>query len=121
MKAYVYQAALLCEACGVAKAAQRRPHMPEDFDPEDESTYDSDEYPKGPYGDGGGEADCPQHCDACDVFLENPLTGDGVAYVVETLIGDGVPGRSPLKEWTDYYGHPEIARALAQALGEVEE
>jgi len=28
----------------------------------------------GPYPDGGGEADAPQHCGGCGVFLENPLT-----------------------------------------------
>jgi hypothetical protein len=48
---------------------------------EKESSYDSDEWPKGPYCDGGGEADNPQHCACCTVFLCNPLTQDGVAYV----------------------------------------
>jgi hypothetical protein len=43
-----------------------------------ESDYDSDDLPKGPYADGGGEADTPQHCDDCRRFLENPLTGDGL-------------------------------------------
>jgi hypothetical protein len=28
-----------------------------------ESDYDSEDLPKGPYADGGGEADTPQHCD----------------------------------------------------------
>jgi hypothetical protein len=49
----------------------------------DQSSYDSDEYPKGPYPDGGGEADTPQHCDHCHCFLENPLTSDGYDYVRE--------------------------------------
>ena len=44
----------------------------------DENDYDSDDLPKGPYSNGGGEADTPQHCDGCGAFLENPLTGDGV-------------------------------------------
>jgi hypothetical protein len=42
-------------------------------DPTAEHTYDSDKFPKGPLADGGGESDCPQHCDTCGVFLENPL------------------------------------------------
>jgi hypothetical protein len=52
-------------------------------DLEDESSYDSDEYPKGPYPNGGGESDSPQHCADCREFLENPLTSDGYDYVRE--------------------------------------
>jgi hypothetical protein len=52
-------------------------------DTSDESSYDSDEWPKGPYGNGGGESDCPQHCGDCHEFLENPLTPDGYQYVRE--------------------------------------
>lgn len=88
MRVYVYQGALLCAACGERERARRLPHMIESafnlgvtFDPADESSYDSDDYPKGPYENGGGEADAPQHCDHCGTFLENPLTPDGVAYV----------------------------------------
>ncbi len=64
----------------------------------DESSYDSDEWPKGPYGDGGGEADVPQHCGHCKEFLENPLTPEGMAYVRE----------SQVDEWDSFY---EIDRA----------
>jgi hypothetical protein len=80
---YIYQAALLCSYCG---EAQRR-HLDEAFAENgaapgtDED--DSDRYPQGPYPGGGGEADCPQHCDQCGLFLENPLTPDGDAYVRE--------------------------------------
>jgi len=42
----------------------------------DESDYDRDNLPKGPCPDDGGEADTPQHCDTCGVFLGNPLTAD---------------------------------------------
>lgn len=31
--------------------------------------------------DGGGEADCPNHCSGCNAFLENPLTSEGEEYV----------------------------------------
>lgn len=69
MKVYVFQAALLCNDCGVAAANGL------------EYNEDSDHFPNGPWPDGGGEADCPQHCDHCGVFLENPLTPDGDTYV----------------------------------------
>ncbi len=58
-----------------------------------ESDYDSDEHPKGPYSDGGGESDSPQHCASCGTFLENPLTDEGVEYVRE----------SGNREWADFY------------------
>jgi hypothetical protein len=72
--AFVYCAALLCSDCGEAarKDITGAGHAP--ADPENESSYDSDQFPKGPYPDGGGEADAPQHCDHCGTFLENPLT-----------------------------------------------
>lgn len=75
MKAYVYRAALHCESCGEAIKtrldATRAPHI----DPDNESSYDSDEYPKGPYDNGGGEADYAAHCDSCGVALDNPVIG----------------------------------------------
>lgn len=63
-------------------------------DASDEGSYDSDDFPKGPYPEGGGEADTPQHCDSCHEFLENPLTSDGMAYVRENQRG----------EWDSFYG-----------------
>src|SRR6516164_8054322 len=84
--AYVYQAALLCRDCAVATMNEFELHnmfcgstcglaaWPH-------SWQESDYYPQGPYANGGGEADSPQHCDACGVFLENPLTPDGTRYV----------------------------------------
>jgi hypothetical protein len=79
--AYIYAAALLCASCGEAQ----RKHLDEAFAENgaapgtDED--DSDRYPQGPYADGGGESDSPQHCDQCGTFLYNPLTGDGYAYL----------------------------------------
>lgn len=55
----------------------------------------------GPYADGGGEADCPQHCGACGVFLENPLTTDGYRYVRERA--ETNPTSPCVQEWADYY------------------
>lgn len=110
MDVFVYQSALLCSACG----EKQRKHLDEAFaengatpvDVEDESSYDSDRYPKGPYSDGGGEADSPQHCDHCTVFLENPLTGDGQEYVISAWrdrIESGFGNPAVLLDWLDHY------------------
>jgi hypothetical protein len=91
MKAYVYCAALYCDACAKEIAQQlecrgiRR-------------SEDSGEWPQGPYSDGGGEADYPVHCDHCGTFLENPLTPDGVTYVREC----DLTGLCPLA-WKEFY------------------
>lgn len=92
---YIFQAALYCEDCG--KAICARTPKPPHLDPDDESSWDSDDYPKGPYSDGGGEADTPQHCDACHEFLENPLTPDGYAWLAEQ---DSSP---PVRRWRKFY------------------
>lgn len=82
VSAYMGDACLLCEDCGEARRAELDAAGKAPADPADESSYDSSEYPKGPYSNGGGEADSPQHCDACAAFLHNPLTPDGIAYVL---------------------------------------
>lgn len=98
MNIYLYRAALYCEDCD-EKIKKRLGYSHEGMD---ETEYDSDEYPKGPYPDGGGEADSPQHCDACELFLENALTGDGEDYVREKLAERD--GREEiLDEWAYYY------------------
>jgi len=58
-------------------------------------------------GDGGGEADTPQHCDGCGAFLENPLTADGYGYVLDALAAYRLRGRgdrATLETWADFYG-----------------
>ncbi len=100
MNAYIYQAALYCKDCG----ASIREHLAREgrapSNPSDEATFDSDEYPKGPYPDGGGEADCPNHCDGCGMFLENPLTSDGYEYIAEAVARGG----DVAELWADFYG-----------------
>lgn len=102
MDAYIYQAAFLCEDCApsiIRKAAECK-HM-EGFDVED-----SNWCPQGPYTDGGGEADTPQHCDHCNEFLRNPLTADGVAYVKGALVEHVRTGRGHegvLSDWAEHY------------------
>ena len=86
MDVYIYRAALYCADCGeeIRAGLVALGKAPED--PDNERTYDSGDYPKGPFGDGGGEADTPSHCDGCGVFLENPLTSYGEAYVCEAVV-----------------------------------
>jgi hypothetical protein len=76
MDAYIYRASLYCTDC--AEDIQALLTI-------DEGCDDSDTYPQGPYPNGGGEADFPQHCDNCGVHLENPLTNDGYTYVREAV------------------------------------
>lgn len=92
MRCFTYQAGLLCEMCGNLQAAMLdQEHKPD--------TGDSDDYPQGPFQ--VSEADAPQHCEACGVFLENPLTNEGRAYLAHLSLG----GReSPaLDEWLGFY------------------
>ncbi len=102
MNAYIYQADIYCEECGALIRQELDEQGACPADPTDESTFDSDEYPKGPYADGGGEADCPQHCAACGVFLENPLTSDGIEYV-KSAISERQDQISSA-EWVQFYG-----------------
>lgn len=111
MDAYVYQAALLCKDCASARIQSLEfCNMLYGSNPWPKywtkPWTDSDSYPQGPYPDGGGEADTPQHCDACGLFLENPLTGDGIRYVNEKLIEharDGSGKKEVLAAWAKHY------------------
>lgn len=73
MDAYIFQAALWCEACAhvIMQRLKDEDHAP--ADPSDEYSFDSDDYPKGPFADGGGEADYEQYCDGCNCALGNPI------------------------------------------------
>lgn len=113
MNAYIYAADFYCDACGEniradITAAGRAP-----ANPDNESSYDSDQFPKGPYSDGGGESDYPCHCAGCNAFLDNPLTPDGVAYVRAAFADDrdwrsGAPleAGSILEQWRNAW--PDI-------------
>jgi len=99
--AYVYAADLYCEDCG--RAIQDEIH---DEIATKGSTDDSEDYPQGPYPDGGGEADGPAHCGSNEgclnamtiedqrigVWLGNPLTAEGVTYLLEMI---NAPNPSP--------------------------
>lgn len=89
MDAFIYQADIYCDGCARRIMAGM------------EQSEDSEAYPQGPYCDGGGEADSPQHCGECRTFLENPLTRDGYAYVIETAHDRGA--NDVISEWLEFY------------------
>lgn len=81
MDTYIYQADIYCEECA-QKISNKIMVKPEKiFDTRNLKGLSSDEFPHGPFPNGGGEADTPQHCGNCGLFLENALTGDGECYV----------------------------------------
>lgn len=95
MDAYIYQSALLCDDCAHDRQKDNWSQRRND---------DSNVYPKGPYGDGGGEADHPQHCADCNLFLENPLTTDGEDYVRDAVDSVGC-NTDTLTAWREHYAY----------------
>ena len=104
MNVYIYAAGLYCEDCGKTICKQIR----------EENHAHPAEYPQGPYPDGGGESDCPEHCSAgptcinaikfddgikVGVWLENELTTAGIEYVKETIREGG----EVAELWAEYY------------------
>ena len=83
MDAYIYQADIYCEDCAedIKQDIFAAANSIDDMKP----LNDSDGFPQGPFSNGGGEADSPQHCGSCGVFLENSLTDDGQEYVRKAL------------------------------------
>lgn len=100
----IYCANMYCDEC---TEKIKEDHAKDGFvpdDPDNQYTYDSDEYPKD--CDVTCEADCPQHCAGCHVFLENDLTCDGADYVVEAVRDDIASGHHDsiaLTEWMPFY------------------
>lgn len=67
---------------------------------------DTDTFPAGPFADGGGESDSPQHCADCGLFLENDLTEDGLAYVAGTVgrdLSGGLLSSVAVQTWGPFY------------------
>jgi hypothetical protein len=95
--AYIYQADVYCRDCGreICRRLKREGLAPEN--PDDEWTFDSDEYPKRAGDD--DEADTPQHCASGEHcinavmlpsgekvgYLSGELTAVGVEYVKEAI------------------------------------
>lgn len=97
---YMFQGTLYCEDCGqtIQDKIRKNGKAPEDED--DENSFDSDDFPKGPFGDGGGEADSPHHCDSNEMclnaiklpcrskigaWLGNSLTHEGSEWLSESI------------------------------------
>lgn len=116
---FMFHAAFLCSDC-VGRTAVLSPRIAQkpwmhrdlldaitkaraDFGIPDGAT-DTDRVPEYVGHEGGGEADCPQHCDTCGKFLRNPLTPDGENYVVDAIEqGDG--DAEILAAWRDEYSY----------------
>jgi hypothetical protein len=119
MNVYIYAAELWCEECGakVCKELDAKGEAPEDSS--DESSYDSDDYPKGPTPTNESESDAPLHCAGCGRFLEPLLTDEGIRYVREAIERAIIEDRADnvaLTEWAPYYGiEPEDPRAVRLA------
>lgn len=114
--AAIYAADIWCDSCGYAirdsiKAEGKAPE-----NPDDERTYDSDEYPK--YASDDEESDSPQHCGSGETCLEadtlsdgskvgkligTELTDDGVEYVREAIAEGGLVADFWAEEFKDYF------------------
>lgn len=101
MNAYIFQAALLCADCAKTKQTTLDRIAAEHGNVNHDYRDDSDKYPQGPYGNGGGEADCPQYCDHCAMFLENPLTQDGMDYVRTAVLDANIGETNSDTAWVD--------------------
>lgn len=104
MDAYIFKSDLYCPQCIAeikANILAFGGFTPPN--PNDETSYDSDTYPKGPYSDGGGESDSPAHCGTCHVFLENPLTQAGEDYVREQIAAR--KKTDVVEEWKAFYSY----------------
>jgi hypothetical protein len=106
--AYIYQADVWCDECGKAIIAELTSQEKAPEDPEDESSFDSDEFPKH-YDAENEESDGPQNCadGHCagnyGTFLQNQLTSHGYAYLKKMLNEDGETPSELVKEWANYY------------------
>jgi hypothetical protein len=117
--AYIYRADVWCDECGEAIRARLTAEGKAPADPDDEWSYDSDDFPKRAGDD--DESDCPQHCAAnedCINAIELPsggkvgllfgeLTLDGVAYVQEAIEEAAADSCAWCKEvvalWQEHY------------------
>ena len=84
MEYFIFAADVYCPHC--ADAIKRRLASVAPADPANENTFDSGDYPKGPYSD--DSSDTPQNCAECGDYIENPLTEAGVDYVIEAMQED---------------------------------
>lgn len=107
---YVYAADLYCFKCGEDIRARLNAEGKAPEDPNDERTYDSNDYPKGPYGDGGGESDSPAHCGAGEACLQAFTVRERVKMPVCIDAGGHVLSRHDIAEGTCIRCHQFISR-----------
>jgi len=94
--AFIYCADVWCDDCGEAIRQRLTEEGKAPADPDDEWSYDSDDFPK--RADDDDESDTPQHCaagegciNAVEIeggkvgLLFGELTSDGMAYVEEAI------------------------------------
>jgi len=126
--AYIYQADVWCDACGekIRKELTAQGDAPEDV--EDESTYDSDNFPKR-YDAENEESDGPENCadgKCADVgkgrdareygtFLENQLTVQGYENLQNMLNKHGKTLPDHAREWAKFYGFEYSENEYASA------
>ena len=122
---YMFQGALYCTDCGrdIQDTLRKEGKDPEDED--DEESFDSDDFPKGPFSEGGGEADSIHHCDSngeclnaiklpcgskIGAWLGNDLTGEGDRWLAESIresiFKDDAHGRQVNRLWRLKYSDP---------------
>lgn len=87
---WIHNAAIYCDDCKPDNGCS------------DDRCLDSECCPQ-PVFSTSDEADTPQHCEACNAFLENALTGDGMEWLREALSSER--GTDEIKdEWRSFYG-----------------
>lgn len=103
-KVWVFKALYVCEACVADFKA--RTSRPAHVDENDEHSYDSDVWPKGPFYTSEMRVDAPVHCDSCGALAICGLTDDGVFYVADCLreaCASSIP-TEVLDGWANVYG-----------------
>ena len=114
---YIYQADLWCNDCGKAICRKLKRAGKAPADPDDEWSFDSDDYPK--RTDDNEESDGPQHCAAgkrCLNAITLPsgrkigalfgeLTPDGLAYVKDAIVEakEGQGDREVTDLWQQHF------------------
>lgn len=122
---YMFQGSLYCEDCGrdIQDKIREEGKAPEDES--DEESFDSDDFPKGPFSGGGGEADSIHHCDSNETclnaielpckskigaWLGNDLTSEGDEWLAssirESIFRDDAHGRQVNRLWRLKYSDP---------------
>lgn len=116
--AAIYQADCYCDDCAdeIRKQIQNDGKAPEE--PDNESSYDSDEYPKRMSDD--EEADTPQHCGCGEeclnaiklpsgrkvgALLSDNLTTDGVNYVKKYIDADPEGKNEVTQLWAEHFSY----------------